>query len=363
MVLAAFAYVSLPSINLPPVTGTNNTLDISLPAGFEIEVFAEGGADKPRMMMYKDGVFYVSATKQGKVLTIFDEDMNGVAERTGTFIVDLRGPHGIDYDNGWFYIAEENRVIRLKENSDHTADRNTIESLVDLPSGSGHSTRTVKIREDKMYVSVGSSCNVCLEGQEWRASVIQCNLDGTGCRIFASGLRNSVGIVFHPQTGELYGTDNGRDWLGNDLPPEEINIISDGKDYGWPICYGDKIHDTDFDKNVYIRNPCADTENPFAKMQAHSAPLGLSFYTGSSFPVEYRNKIFVAFHGSWNRNPPTGYKIVTVDLATREVKDFASGWLTSEGVSGRPVDIIEVNGDLYVTDDASGNIYRIYYRG
>jgi len=174
-----------------------------------------------------------------------------------------------------------------------------------------------------------------------------------------------LGSSFHPETGVMYATDNGRDNLGEDIPPDEINIIEDGKNYGWPICYGKNIHDTDFDKNIYFRNPCMEPfEMPsFIDLQAHSAPLGLTFYSGDSFPQEYRGDLFVAYHGSWNRIVPTGYKIVSIDMLNITVKDFATGWLTGGNVLGRPVDIIVADdGSLFVSDDNAGKIYRISYK-
>lgn len=219
------------------------------------------------------------------------------------------------------------------------------------------------IHENALYISIGSGCNVCIEQDQRRASIAKCNIEGGDCKIFAKGLRNAVGIVFHPRTGELWATDNGRDLLGDDLPPEEVNLVKEGKNYGWPICFGNKISDRDFDKNIYIRDPCADTEAPFIEMQAHSAPLGLTFYYGNNFPGEYQGNLFIAFHGSWDRGQPTGYKIVRIDMHDRGVRDFASGWLHGVTVSGRPVDIIVDNdGIMYVSDDNAGRIYRICYK-
>jgi len=165
-----------------------------------------------------------------------------------------------------------------------------------------------------------------------------------------------VGFTFAPD-GRAYATDNGRDSLGDDLPPDEINVLQEGKDYGWPICYGKNVHDADFDKNVYVRDPCEDKEPSLVDLQAHSAPLGLAFYNGKQFPDEYNGKFFIAYHGSWNRNAPTGYKIVTVDPAIGETKDFATGWLRNGSVLGRPVDIVVADdGSLFVSDDNSGKM-------
>lgn len=372
VVLAALIFQTI----FKPSVKTDGVLEkIKLPDGFAIEVFAEnlGGSPLsnpgpnpgPRMMLLKGNVLFVTIPSQGKVVALPDMNNDNKADDTITFIDNFDNPHGIDFHDGWFYIAEENRVIRVKAGNNLVADRNTLEKLVDLPAG-GHFTRTVKIHNNSLYISVGSSCNVCKEEDARRASITKCNLDGTDCRIFAKGLRNAVGFVFHPETGKMYATENGRDWLGDNAPPDEINLVGEGKNYGWPICYGKNTHDTDFDKNVYVRNPC---EEPFetpslVDLQAHSAPLGLAFYSGNSFPEEYRGKLFVAFHGSWNRGEPTGYKIVSVDMKDFSVEDFATGWLQGTNVLGRPVDIIIADdGSLLVSDDNAGRIYRIYYKG
>jgi glucose/arabinose dehydrogenase len=375
--ITIFLIIVIASIlGIKPAVKSGSLDNISLPKGFKIDVFADaldgssvsypGPNPGPRMMMLKDNVLFVTIPNLGKVVALPDVNGDKKADGVVTFIDKLNNPHGIDYYDGWLYIAEENRVIRVKESgNDLRADMKTFEVLIDnLPTG-GHFTRTIKIHNNSLYLSIGSSCNVCIEQDERRAAIIKCNIDGTGCRPYAKGLRNSVGFVFHPETGVMYATDNGRDMLGDDLPPDEINIIEEGKNYGWPICYGKNIHDTDFDKNVYIRDPCMEPfEMPsLVDLQAHSAPLGLVFYYGDSFPQEYRGDLFVAYHGSWNRNEPTGYKIVSINMKDLTVKDFATGWLTGGNVLGRPVDIIVADdGSLFVSDDNAGKIYRISYK-
>ena len=376
VIVIAIASILILRLGIRPSIDSGSMDDIQLPPGFKIDVYAEnlgssslsfpGPNSAPRMMLLKDDVLYVSLTRQGKVVALPDHNSDNKADETIVFIDNLNNPHGLDFYDGWFYIAEENRVIRIKDrNNDQLADRESLEVIIDdLPTG-GHFTRSIRIHNNSLYLSIGSSCNVCIEQDERRAAISRCNLDGTDCEVFARGLRNSVGFVFHPITGEMYATDNGRDLLGDDLPPDEINLVKEGNNYGWPICYGQNIHDTQFDKNVYIRNPC---EQPFempslVDLQAHSAPLGLTFYFGDSFPEEYRGDLFVAFHGSWNRKEPTGYKIVTIDMNDLEVKDFATGWLKGGNVLGRPVDIITNDeGGLFVSDDNAGKIYRIYYQ-
>lgn len=348
---------------------------LEFPQGFTVSVFADdlgrtlasypGPNTGPRFMAFKDDTLIVSLTKQGAVVALPDENKDGVADRAITIIENLNKPHGLIVKDGGIIIAQEGSVDFFPLDGfavDPLADK---EHLADLPTGSGHSTRSIIQRDDSLFISVGSSCNVCEEQDNRRAAILEC-VDNN-CDVYASGLRNSVGLAIHPITNELFASENGRDRIGNDIPPEEINIIEEGKNYGWPICYSDKIHDTDYDKNTYIRNPCEDTTSPAFEMQAHSAPLGMSFYTGNTFPEEYHNDLFVAYHGSWNRNPPTGYKVVRIIMQNNKpvgVEDFISGWLKDSSVVGRPVDVVVgPDGSMYISDDAAGKIYRVTYEG
>ena len=375
--LLAILIAIISQSGIKPSVKSETLPDIKLPDGFRIDVFADnmGGSPVsypgpnpgPRMMLLKEGVLFVTVPNMERVVALPDRNDDKKADETKIFIENLNNPHGIDYNNGWFYIAEEKRVIRVRDNDNNfIADTDTIEVLIDnLPTG-GHFTRTLKIHNDSLFLSIGSSCNVCTEEDERRAAILKCTLDGKDCNVFAKGLRNAVGMVFHPISGNLYATENGRDYLGDDLPPDEINLIEEGRNCGWPICYGRNIHDTDFDKNTYIRNPCMEPfETPsLIDIQAHSAPLGLAFYYGDKFPKEYKGNLFVAFHGSWNRNVPTGYKIISINMNDFSVKDFATGWLNGSNVLGRPVDIIVADdGSLLVSDDNAGKIYRISYEG
>jgi len=332
---------------------------INLPSNFKISLFAQN-LGSPRFMLAKDNIIYAASISQGRIYALPDLNNDSVADSAIVFMDSLDNPHSIDYYDGWYYIGETSKVIRVKSSDQLHADTGTIEELVDMPSGGGHFTRTVKIYNNAMYISIGSSCNVCAENNPWRASIIKCDLDGNNCNAYATGLRNSVGLEFDELTGTLYATDNGRDNLGDNIPPDEINIIQEGKNFGWPYCYGNNAHDNDFDKAEQVS--CLDNAPAFVELQAHSAPLGLHYYDSSSFPLEYKGTLFVAFHGSWNRSEPTGYKIVNINLETKKVTDFASGWLQSDGkVIGRPVGIVEYKGALLVSDDDTGKIYRIYY--
>lgn len=369
IVILGGGYITSRYFTIKPVR-QNGELDfIQLPQGFHIEVFADNlggsGVSKPgpgkgaRMMKFIGDTVYVAVPGEGTIIALDDMSEDGIVEQRKVFISGLNNPHNLDYYDGWYYIAAEDGIFRVQElNGDGIAEIDTLEKVVDLPTG-GHWTRTVKVINKKMYISIGSSCNVCNEDDARRATIQECSLEGKNCRTFVKGLRNAVDFI--EKNGVMYATENGRDLLGNNIPPDEINIIQGGKNYGWPICYGDKIHDTDFDTNVYIQNPCNDTEAPLVNLESHVAPLGLAFYEGEDFPEEYKGKLFVAYHGSWNKQPPTGYKLVVVDVSTKEVENFATGWLMSTYVSGRPVGIVNFRGGLLVSDDVAGKMYYIYY--
>jgi glucose/arabinose dehydrogenase len=344
---------------------------LKTPPGFHISVFAE--ADGPRMMVFTPGgTLLVSESGEGKVVALPDAKHAGKAERTVTVLDRLNEPHGLAFYEGKLYVAENDKVRRYDWDEANLRASNP-KSLADLPAGGGHSTRSLVFHGGKMYVSAGSSCNVCIEKDPRRAAVLEFNPDGSGQRIFAKGLRNAVGLAVNPKTDTIWVTVNGRDWLGDDLPPEVLfDLGKDGGDFGWPYCYGDRVPDSNFTKPGTGDDRCKNVNAPKVQMQAHSAPLGLAFYEGSEFPAEYRNNIFVAFHGSWNRSVPTGYKIVRVKLDDKGqpqggAEDFITGWLapgeTKKGRwMGRPVGIVfGSDGSMSLSDDAGGVIYRITY--
>jgi glucose/arabinose dehydrogenase len=237
--------------------------------------------------------------------------------------------------------------------------------IPDLPEGH-HRTRTILFSPDYsiLYVSIGSSCNLCIEEDERRAAILRYNPDGSDIQLFARGLRNAVGIMFRPGTEELWAANNGTDLMGDDLPPETIYRLEGGQDYGWPRCHAGRIEDPELGQ----RGSCNGVPRAEVEITAHSAPLGLAFYSGEAFPEEYRGDLFVALHGSWNRSTPVGYKVVRIPMdggRPGPVEDFASGWLRKNGQAwGRPVAVITgADGSLFVSDDAGGRIYRIFYLG
>ncbi len=317
---------------------------LKLPPGFHISVFAE--VPHARQMAFSPGgALLVTDMSDGSVLALPDPRHTGRAERTVTVLSDLNAPHGIAFHNGKLYVAEINAVRRYDWDEAQLRAGNG-QKIADLPgSGGGHSTRTLLFFNGKMYVAVGSSCNVCLEEDPRRAAVSEYNEDGSGGgRIFTSGLRNAVGLAVNPKSSTIWATDNGRDWLGDDRPSEEINDLGpQGGNAGWPYCYGNRVPDPRYGKDY----DCSKTIAPKVEMQAHSAPLGLLFYEGKMFPGEYQGSLFVTFHGSWNRSVPTGYKVVRIRMSEKgeplgPPEDFITGWLkpdeTRKGVwMGRPV--------------------------
>jgi len=338
---------------------------LNLPEGFSISIFAK---DLPgsRDVVF-DGMdnLLVSRTREGVITMIKIKEGKAVGQ--DDIFSKLNNPHGLAIDPETpflLYFAEEDKISRVMLYSGQSPQK-----IADLPEGGGHFTRSLIFGSDgRLYVSIGSSCNVCNEEDNRRAKIFVMEKDGSDFKEFSRGLRNAVFMAVHPGTGKIWATEMGRDLLGDNLPPDEINIIEEGKNYGWPICYGKNIYDANFDKNVYIRNPCMEPfEAPsHIDMPAHSAPLGLAFFP-ESWPEEYRNDLLVAYHGSWNRTEPTGYKIVRIKLDEQgsfsgelpEIEDFISGWLKNGEALGRPVDILIASDGIYISDDKAGVIYKV----
>jgi glucose/arabinose dehydrogenase len=311
------------------------------------------------------GTLVVSVPRAGRVVALPDDDGDGRADAAVTVIDDLELPHGLAFHEGWLYVAETGRVIRARYDPTTRRASGAPEVVVPgLPPRGGHWTRTIVFGPDgRLYLSIGSSCNVCEEEDPRRAAITRYEADGSGEARVATGLRNAVGLTFRPGTGELWATVNGRDWLGEDRPPELVTRIEEGGFYGWPHCFweGDRAV---LDPDLGQAERCGQLARPSLTYQAHSAPLGLAFYTGTQFPPAYRGSLFVALHGSWNRSVPTGYKVIRVILdGPPRAEDFATGWLRPSGPWGRPVDVaVARDGSLFVSDDALGVVYRIDYR-
>jgi glucose/arabinose dehydrogenase len=351
---------------------------LKLPENFSIQIFAKEVNGARVIKEDPAGNLIVSLTKEGKVVSLPDLNQDGRADKIITLLEGLQNPHGMEIrceanlQSCKLFVAETEKLVQydlIFDGSEKIYRPINPEKILDLPKGGRHFTRTLLLLpENKLLISVGSTCDVCYEADERHGTILVYDLETKESRIYAKGLRNSVFLTLHPVTSKVWATEMGRDWLGDDLPPDEINIIEEGKNYGWPICYGKNIHDSDFDKNVYIRNPCMEPfEVPsYIDIPAHSAPLGLAFFS-EDWPEKYRYNLLVAYHGSWNRKVPTGYKIVKYILDSQGnylgEEDFITGWLQGDEAVGRPVDIlIKPNGIIYVSDDKAAVIYRVVYQ-
>lgn len=340
--------------------GENNTeLPLDVADNLEISIFAENVPDARVLVRDGLGNFWLSQPDQGTVSLLTEED--GEIIRIDPIFKDLNRPHGlaIDPDNGTvLYIAETDKISRVQLYSEGFLDK-----ITDLPGGGRHFSRTIGFGPDgRLYVSTGSSCDTCVEEDERRASIYSMNKDGSDFRQYAEGLRNAVFFEWNPVSRRMWATEMGRDHLGDDLPPDEVNIIKEGAHYGWPYCYGDQIRDNRFMPNGSF--DCSNTEPSYIDIQAHSAPLGLGFVPEEGWPQMYRHDLFVAYHGSWNRTEPTGYKIVQFMLDengnVEGREDLISGWLDDSRALGRPVDIlIDPGGVMYITDDHAGVVYKV----
>lgn len=374
--VGVFAWKNLrgvaPAVLPPPVDVGNLTdLPLKLPKGMSASIFAKGLPGARVIVQGPDADFYVSQTSKGTVTAV---TMGKGYVEAGRRVVasGLKNPHGLTFD--WkepdmLYVATEDVILRY----DTTAAEPKPVKILDLPAGGRHFTRTLKFGPDeRLYVSIGSSCDVCVEKDERYASIWSLKKDGTDFKQIAKGLRNSVFFAWEEIYGELWATEMGRDGLGDSLPPDEVNVIrTDGEivtNFGWPNCYGQNIHDTAFDKNTYIRNPCMwPLETPaHVDLPAHVAPLGIAFIPEEGWPEDWWYDAIIAEHGSWNSTTPVGYKLVRVKRNAKGnvegTEDFVTGWLTKDGALGRPVDVlIQPGGSMYVTDDKAGVIYRFQF--
>ena len=337
-------------------TSTKNELGLQIPEGFSIETFAKG-LDAPRDLVFDySGNLLASIPSKGIVVAISQQG------KVTNFLTNLTRPHGLAFYGGKLYIAQETQVSRYDWNSSNLSA--TLDKvLFPLPAGGRHFTRSIAFKNDgTMFVSVGSSCDVCNEKDPFLASVIVSDKDGASPKLFAKGLRNAVFITVD-NSQKLWGTEMGRDFLGDTLPPDEVNIIEGGKDYGWPRCYSDQIPDTKFDSSAN-QDACKDTQPPAYKLCAHCAPLGLTFINSKQFPEGLQGDLLVAYHGSWNSSKPVGYKVVKLKASGGKIvgqEDFISGFLKGGQTIGRPVDLtFGPDGSLYVSDDKAGVIYRLW---
>ncbi len=340
---------------------------LTLPRGLSAAPFARVAGAR-FMALGPDGAVYVTQPSQGTVVRLVDANGDGVAEGQTVAVRGLRQPHGLAFHKGALYIANTDGVVRAELDAEGM-QRGEPQYVNHFTPGGGHWTRTIVFGADSaMYVSVGSTCNLCVEKNPDHAAVLRFDESGANGRVYSSGLRNAVGVAVSPATKAIWVTQNERDNLRpthEDLPPDEINILKFGANYGWPYCYGDRVPNPEYDDAAR----CATTEPPALKLQAHSAPLGLAFLAKATLlPRDMRGDVLVAYHGSWNRDVPTGAKVVRVRVQNGRpvgVEDFITGWQASDGSrAGRPVDVLVArDGAVLVSDDASGTIYRVVSSG
>jgi len=363
-----------------PATGTANPpmvvdrpagAQLNLPPGFKIDVFADEGQFKTLRYIIEgpDGDVFAADVTANTITILRDTNNDGKADERHVFAEGLKRPFGMAIANGYFYVGNTDSVVRWKYAPGQLKVEGAPQKITDLPGGGNHSTRTLAFNADntKLYVSVGSSSNVDVE-REPRATILEMNPDGSARRVFASGIRNPVGLALRPGSSEIWTSVNERDMLGDDLVSDYVTHVQDGGFYGWPYSYLGSHEDPR--RKGERPDLVAKAIVPDVLLQSHSAPLGLVFYTGTQFPAEYRGDAFVALHGSWNRKPRTGYKVVRVPIrdgkATGEYEDFITGWLVDEAkpdVWGRPVGLaVHRDGSLLITDDAHNLIWRVSYQ-
>ena len=367
MKIKLFGWLLL-SISLTASAGNYDAVlkQLQLPVGFSISIFADDVPNARTLALADHGVIFVGTRQQGDVYAVRDSNGDGVADRRYLIASKLYMPNGVAYKDGALYVAETTRILRF----DNIIDKldNPPEPVViydGFPSDQRHGWKYLRFGPDgKLYTAVGAPCNICKSEQEIYATLVRLNPDGSELEILAHGIRNTVGFDWQPTTDTLFFTENGRDNLGDDVPPDELNQwTAKGQHFGYPYCHGGIIADPELSEG----KNCDDFVAPVWKFKAHMAPLGLRFYRGEQFPKRYKDQLFVAQHGSWNRTEPHGYRVALVNFKGGEPASehaFISGWLTDAGkVLGRPVDILEMrDGSLLVSDDNLGVIYKVEYR-
>ncbi len=337
---------------------------LQLPPGFEIRVFADGIEDARQMARGDGGTVFAGSRKAGRIYAMTDEDADGVANQVWQIADGLQMPSGLEFRDGSLYVGALNRILRFDDIEKSL--KNPPEPVVitdGLPDKTHHGWKYLRFGPDGwLYVPVGAPCNICDE--PGFAQIRRMRPDGSGEEVFVSGVRNSVGMAIHPQTGELWFTDNGGDMLGDDIPSDELNLASMAElHFGYPYCHEGEIPDADFGKGKV----CADYQPPELKLGAHVAALGLTFYTGNMFPPAYQGSLIIARHGSWNRSEKVGYDLVRVtffeDGGVESMQPFVTGWLQGQEAWGRPNDVLQLpDGSLLVADDQANAIYRISYK-
>ena len=349
---------------------TNLPLEkLKLPEGFGISIFADSVVNARSLSYSPSGTLFVSTRSEGNVYALKDTDGDYIADKRYTILKGGNMPNGVACKDGDLYIAEVNRILKISDIESKLDNPATPEIVYDkYPIDKHHGWKYIAFGPDgKLYVPVGAPCNVCESKEKVYASMTRMNLDGSDMEVVHSGIRNSVGFDWHPVTKKLYFTDNGRDMMGDDIPECELNYASsENMHFGFPYCHQGDTPDPEFGKT----RKCDEFTPPAAKLGPHTAPLGMTFYTGNQFPEMYHNQIFIARHGSWNRSKKSGYDIVLATLnadgTVLDTKPFIAGWLDegTDDVWGRPVDMeILPDGSMLISDDYADVVYRVYYKG
>jgi glucose/arabinose dehydrogenase len=337
---------------------------LKLPPGYSISVYADNVPNARSMTLGPGGTLFVGTRTAGNVYAVVDVNKDQKADKVVTLASGLDMPNGVAVRNGSLFVAEVSRILRF-DNIEAALDKPPAPVVVtdNYPKDRHHGWKFIAFGPDGwLYVPVGAPCNVCERPDARYSSISRIRPDGSGAEVFAGGVRNTVGFDWHPVTRELWFTDNGRDMLGDDLPPDELNVApATGLHFGFPYCHGGTIADPEFG----AKRPCSEFAPPARTLGPHVAALGMRFYTGSMFPAALRNQIFIAEHGSWNRSTPIGYRVMKVTLSGNRVtgyEPFVEGWLQGRKPWGRPVDVLVMpDGALLVSDDLAGAIYRIAY--
>lgn len=341
---------------------------LEVPPGFRVTVFAQGLGTARMMAVAEDGTIFVTRRDSNDVIGLRD-DGSGKAAEWWKVVTDIPRVHGIALHEGRMYLATVRGVYVATMKPDGTVEPPRV-IVRDLPDGGQHPNRTLGVGPDGLlYVSIGSTCNQCIETNQEHATILQMATDGSRRAVFARGLRNTVGFGWHPRTRAMWGMDHGSDYKGNELPPEELNQIQNGLHFGWPFCHGNREADAShpLDPPGSTKGEfCERTVAPAMAFDAHMAPMQMVFYDGRDFPPEYRGDAFVAMRGSWNRHPPVGYKVVRIEFrdgAPVRSSDFMTGFLAANGTRhyGRVAGVaVARDGALLVSDDANGVIYRVH---
>lgn len=331
------------------------------PAGFAVQVYAENLGVPRGMALGPDGSLYVADASGGRVLRLADRDGDGVADVSELYVDGLEEPSALAWHGGSLWISEATRISRSELAPDASPHLEVV--IADLPRhGSASRSLAFDPSGQGLFVSIASPCSVCRDDDPRLGTIVLFSLDGERARVWARGFHDAGALGVHPETWELWAFDRGRDDLGDDLPPDELNIVQSGRHYGWPFCYGARISTPEYSDAAR----CDVTESPVMTLPAHSAPLGLAFYDGDLFPPDYRGDAFVVLHGSRSHSVPPGYKVVRLHVeAGRPLSEteFLTGWVAADGaVIGRPVQpLVGRDGALYVSDDHGGRVWRVAF--